>query len=125
MAVDAPDIGNPDLVRVSSNGSGIDSNADDLRLPDVVVARIVDPSPTLALTSPSSVLPTSGPPAVDPDMESQEDDSDEDDVPYWARLKEDHSQPDDRELKAIEKKSNEVNALDRASLPLPQPETFS
>jgi len=132
-AVDAPTPGNPNLVRISSTGSSIDSNADDLTLPDVVIARVVHPSAALAPTSTPPLLPANGlefahtsvPPAVDSDADtpaatvraneddSQEEDSDEEDVPY----------PDEQELKAIEKNSNEVNALDRASLPHPKPET--
>lgn len=139
-AVDAPRTGNPDLVRISSNGSSIDSNADDLTLPDVVVARVVDHSAVLAPTSTPPPLPanglgfphTSGPFAADSDADtqaavvraneddSQEEDSDEEDVPYWANFKEDLSQPDQQELKAIEKSSNEIDALDRAFLPSSQ-----
>ncbi len=142
-AVDAPTPGNPNLVRISSTGSSIDSNADDLTLPDVVIARVVHPSAALAPTSTPPLLPANGlefahtsvPPAVDSDADtpaatvraneddSQEEDSDEEDVPYWANFKEDLSQPDEQELKVIEKNSNEVNALDRASLPYPKPET--
>ena len=46
--------------------------------------------------------------------ESHEEDSDEEDVPYWSNFKEDSSQPDEQELDLIEQASSEVNALDRA-----------
>lgn len=143
--VDAPTSPNPNLVRISSNGSSIDSNADDLTLPNVIIARGVHPATALAPTSTPPLSPANGlefahtsvPPVVDPDADSptatvranendsQEEDSDEEDVPYWANFKEDLSQPDEQELKAIEKDSNEVSAFDRASLPHPSLNPFS
>ncbi len=130
---DASITGNPNLVRISSNGSTIDSDADDLTLPDVV-ARIIDPAPALARTSTPPPLPPDGAdptditsrlaPGSDADVhaaaartnedDSQEEDSDEEDVPYWANLKEDDSSPDEKELEEIHAKGVEVNALDRA-----------
>ena len=132
-ALGASTVSNPDIVRISSNGSSIDSNADDLTLPDVVVARIVDPSAASAPTSTppnlpiDSANPTNTPtePVVDANADtqavtvradendSQDEDSEEEDIPYWANLKEDDSIPDAQELKEIEDTVDETNALDR------------
>ena len=45
--------------------------------------------------------------------DSQDEDSEEEDIPYWASLKEDDSVPDAQELKEIEDTIDETNALNR------------
>ena len=132
-AVVASSSANPHLVRISSNGSSIDSNTDDLRLRDVDFTRPVDPHAA------SVPIPSPPPPPTDfanpigtpnqsvvgsggdtqlaatraDEDESHDEDSDEEDIPYWANFKEDNSKPDQQELKVIEA-SKEVDALDCA-----------
>ena len=129
----ASTVGNPDLVRISSNGSSVDSNADDLTLADVVVASIIDPIGVSAPTLTPPHLPIDGAnptntpsqPATDLDAgiqaavgradehDSQDEDSEEEDIPYWANLKEDDSVPDAQELKEIEDTVHETSAVNR------------
>lgn len=104
-----PRRGSENLVRVTSNGSSIDSGAG----MDIV------PPVRSGGTGPQSIINVPPPPPPPPDSiqdpEGEHDDElqDDEEDPWWADLKEDTSVPNEEELKEIEQGSPEISALDR------------
>jgi len=97
-----------DLVRVTSNGSSIDSATGMYIVPPV---RTGGTAPRRTINVPPPPPPPESPP--DPEGEQDEELQDDEEDPWWADLVEDTSAPDEEELKEIEQVGPEISALDR------------
>ncbi len=107
------------LVRVTSNGSGIDSN-DGMEIVQPATAGLDTASFGNLGNTDSTEMPPQGtgteaPPAdspPDPEGEHDEDLLDDEEDPWWTDLVEDTSVPNEEELKEIEQAGPEISALD-------------